>query len=92
MSFPELLDAARALPRDEQLKLANTLLEPEPAVAPDVPEYLRAFPEHLWPFIPASGATIEYWSPVTETDAAGWAVIEKMVQEIEATRSARKGS
>ena len=27
MSFPELLDAARALPRDEQLQLAHALLD-----------------------------------------------------------------
>ncbi len=28
MSFPELLDAARALPRDEQVRLAEALLAP----------------------------------------------------------------
>lgn len=31
MSFPELLDAARALPRAEQIQLANALLDHVPA-------------------------------------------------------------
>lgn len=85
MSFPELLAAARALPRDEQLQLANALLEPGPAPVPEVPEYLRGFPEHLWPLIPPPGTVIDFRIPVT-TDAAGWAAIEKMMGEIEAGR------
>jgi hypothetical protein len=86
VSFAELLDAARALPRDEQLRLANALLEHEPAPAAEVPEHLRPFPEHLWPLIPPPGAVVEVWSPVATTDAAGWEAIQQMLREIEAGR------
>lgn len=86
MSYPEILDAARALPRDEQVQLAHALLESEPGPVAEVPEYLRGFPEHLWPLIPPPGTVVEVWSPLATTDAAGWAEIEKMLAEIEAGR------
>ncbi len=76
MSFPEVLDAARALPRDEQLRLAQVLLDP---VAEQ--QGLEMFPEHLRYLIPPNGSVIEYREPIT-TDAAGWAVIEEMMRSL----------
>jgi hypothetical protein len=75
MSFPDVLDAARALPRDEQLKLANALLEGAECLTPntyDTPEHLR----HLFP---PPGAAFEVFTPFDCFEAA--AVLERMLAE-----------
>lgn len=42
LSVDEILPLAKTLPRDEQLRLAHTLLEPEPVAADDLLARRRA--------------------------------------------------
>ena len=66
MSFPELLAAARALPPDEQVRLAHTLLEaarPEYPLTPDEKLLAAMFP---------TGGVYELFSP---PDAGGAAEV-----------------
>jgi hypothetical protein len=78
MSLAEVLTAARALPREEQLELIRTLNDAEPT--PDLSE----IPEHLRHLIPPPGTVIPYWKP--ELTAEGWEQIRILLDEIEATR------
>ena len=77
MSLAELLPAIRALPKAERLQLLHLLVD---GVA-EVPPADDGIPEELRHLLPPPGTFIEYREPVT-TDAAGWAVIEQMLAEI----------
>ena len=78
MSLAEVLTAARALPREEQLELARQLS------AGDPPSDLSEIPEHLRHLIPPPGTVVPYWKP--ELTAEGCEQIRTMLAEIEATR------
>jgi hypothetical protein len=78
MSLAEVLTAARALPREEQLELIRSLDVPEPE--PDLSE----IPEHLRHLIPPPGAVVSFWKPELTTE--GWEQIRLLLREIEATR------
>ena len=73
MSFPELLDAARALPRDEQLRLANALLEPEIGSSDPTPD--EALMAAMFP----PGQVMEIWSPYDAHEAAE--VLQRLLDE-----------
>lgn len=64
MSFPELLAAARALPRDEQLRLASAILAPQ--AAPSAPTPDEALLTAMFP----PGQVMEIWSPFDAHEAA----------------------
>lgn len=77
MSLAEVLSAARALPRDEQLELISSLnaeLTPEPDPS-EIPEHLR----HL---IPPPGTVVDIWLPTT--DEAGWKAISNELARLKA--------
>ncbi len=74
MSFTEVLTAARALPRDEQLELARSLVDEvtTPRLS-DIPEHLR----HL---LPPPGFVADIWLP--DTDEAGWHAIRAELERM----------
>jgi hypothetical protein len=74
MSLAEVLTAARALPREEQLELARQLNTDEP------PQDLSDIPEHLRHLIPPPGAVIDIWLPTT--DEAGWKTISEQLERL----------
>lgn len=76
MSLAEVLTAARALPREEQLVLIRSLNRDE--TTPNLSE----IPEHLRHLIPPPGAVINTWLP--DTDEAGWKAISDELARIRA--------
>ena len=77
MSLAEVLTAARALPRDEQLELARSLTD-EPTETHDLSE----FPEHLRHLLPTPGMVMDVWLP--DTDEAGWDAIRDELERMKA--------
>jgi hypothetical protein len=78
VSLAEVLSAARALPREEQLQLARSLTDEQPTPAPDLSE----FPEHLRHLLPAPGMVMDIWLP--DTDEAGWNAIRAELDRMKA--------
>jgi hypothetical protein len=63
MSLAEVLTAARALPRDEQLELIHALEGEPPATVNDLPPFFQAWV--------ASGQPLDMQWPVEAPEAAG---------------------
>jgi hypothetical protein len=74
MSLAEVLTAARALPREEQLELVRSLETTEPTPDPS------GIPEHLRHLIPPPGTVIDIWLPTT--DEAGWKAIQEELERV----------
>ena len=70
MSFTELLEAAKSLPRAEQLQLVEGLQEP-PRLPPSQEELMAKY------FPP--GATFDVWSPYDAFEAAE--VLQRLLAE-----------
>jgi hypothetical protein len=73
VSFAELLDAARGLPRDEQLQLAQTLLADSPPGPTPAEEAI------LEKMFPPEVREIEIWSPFDAHGAAE--VLQRLLDE-----------
>jgi hypothetical protein len=75
VSFPEILEAVKALPRAEQVRLMHLLVD-ELGTAPtgdDIPEHLR----HL---MPPQGTVFDIWFPEANPGAAV-AALEALLEE-----------
>ena len=76
MSFTELLEAARALPREEQLQLADAIQGPEPTIE----ERLL----NLKPDAPRSGRHVDLLRPQFNEDALR--AVQRAMSRIEGDR------
>ena len=80
MSLAEVLSAARALPRDEQLELARSLTDYTPTTEAGRPETDAQLLQRLMP----AGSQFEVWSPFESAEAANI-----LLQLLDATRETK---